>query len=187
MHIEAAIRARLADSDNVGMGTQCLFVSLDETWGVKLYAHELERDAARVCQEIGHENDVAPEVGESFDIPMPRTEFRPDWWPLDLKPERLFGYFTQIARTLRCECDSNSCESDCWEKSDAVSRELRRTCKELGFWHVGDLSSNNIGELPNGQYVVIDWDARFFGRMALTNKEIRSLQKITTDPGLYRY
>jgi len=121
-------------------GYSCMYIPLNENFGVKMFRSRKERDAARKYQKLGHKHDIGPAVYQNVRI------FHGIPSKFTVKKIYKWGYVTQVAII-------NNLVSHHSKEYNALAEKLR----ELGL-SAGDLHSYNVGRI-NGKLVCIDFDS----------------------------
>lgn len=130
-------------------GISCIFVKMNDKWGIKLYQSEDVRDRNYYWQMNALELGAGPELRGRID---------------NVHPEYQYGYITEIVEVLGdifpeeffCEHDSPfEAEYEFNEMLLQEMDELFECLESIGF-NTSDLHLNNIG-YKDGRYVCIDF------------------------------
>lgn len=132
-------------------GAVCRFVQLSKKWGVKLYRHEKVRNACFDRQFRANRHNLGP---------IARKPFKKKLWNI-----QWFGFITEIAITID---ESGKCND---------KNQLQRDLLKIGIDN-GDLHPYNMGHLPNGNLVCIDFshcapDSDEYGNMNIIDENWR--------------
>ena len=135
------IKRRLEKRKDLNLkGGFCVFIKLNDRWGVKLYNTKEKRDECFVLQLRASRKKVAPKVGfkvrESFIFSRYNRES--EYW----------GFLTEVA-----DLPFNTLYN---KKAQKVSRILQSRMFKRGF-DTDDLHAYNIGKIGE-RYVCIDFD-----------------------------
>lgn len=136
----AIVNEKFEDAEN---GMQCVFVPVDDFFGVKLYFDKSKRDECYRNQEMCFEHGFAPEVGDTFDLP--RGTYR-------------YGYFSEIA--VMAKKHDGYTNGYWWERDH--EEELDQLLQEIETatgWYINDSHADNFGYI-NGTLVPIDFGER---------------------------
>lgn len=112
-------------------GMQCVFVALDNKWGIKLYFDQDKRDQCYQLQEECLDHGLAPELGDIVDLP---SGFY------------CYGYITEIAQIVA----HNDSDGRIWEmrNSEDVQDLIANLYKCTG-WQMIDNHYQNFGYVNN--------------------------------------
>lgn len=121
-------------------GMQCVFVAIDEQWGIKLYFNSCKRDECMENQQNCYNVGLAPEVGPPIDLP--NGFYR-------------YGYITERAKVAVEGCYGP--KHRVWEDQNRIQvQELRAELEERADWYMGDDHAGNFGYI-RGKLVPIDF------------------------------
>jgi len=123
-------------------GASCLYVPLTKTICAKLYNRRQARNRTYDLQQHAAVYDLAPKVGEQFDVSLLFVDRLDEWC---VSTHRMYGYLSQRARMTGRFIS----EDDEWY--------MRESLRDIGINHC-DLHSSNVGYI-NGFMVCIDFDA----------------------------
>ena len=127
-------------------GCFCCFVQINATHGIKFYETESIRDRAKDLQSHTATFGLAPNVGESCEMPWMISWPRPHRWNSD--PTTVHGFITEL-------CNTNPIEE---HEFDTLYETL-----EMHGLGTGDMApSHNVGRMPDGRCVRYDFDPFFF-------------------------
>jgi hypothetical protein len=135
-----------AKRDQLPRGVACMFVKLNEQWGLKVYRDSDTRDSCYRDQKRMATYGFGPQVGPSFKVGY------------------FYVYVTQVAMPLMDAADGNMDRDDFWREFDELNQNhiLRRMIRELQGkmkakgWELDDAHVNNIGVI-DGLLVCIDF------------------------------
>ena len=155
-------------------GCSATFVSINETWGLKYWESSRKAGDNYRMNKLAAEFGLAPKVGEMVTFKLPNT---PDSWD-DREEIEYHGYFVEkIEMTYQQRFYR---EDDSWWETTEDSEgnwdyvvprinnsldferldlpNLPAMLQEVGFDEVEDLHWANVGWLPDGRFVCIDFD-----------------------------
>lgn len=165
-------------------GCEATFVSINETWGLKYWYSQRKAEHTYRMNKHAAEFGLAPKVGEMIQFALPTGD--------EGESETYHGYFVEkIEMTYK---DRYYGEDDSWwaEEEDedgntylVIPRDrdnnidfpevdlpdLVEQLKEIGFSRVEDLHWENVGWMPDGRFVCIDFD---YCRLEEINEEHES-------------
>jgi hypothetical protein len=142
--IQETVNSKLHNSPS---GIMCIFVALNEKWGIKLYMSKRYRDDSFKRQSLAASLGLAPEVGESIDLGVGKWKY---------------GFITEIVELVTDrEKPANMCvlvwawpwSKENWEK---IEPTIDRLQKEIG-WYFADYHGENWGYHKDGHLIPIDF------------------------------
>jgi len=137
-------------------GDRCLYIPMNDEFGMKLYHECAARDASWENQDIGFEAHIGPEAMECFTVSEETTQhifkeldsYIPTDWCGEIT--KLWGFVTQSVEEVPI--------------TDEELEELSNRMMENGFAARDLMCDFNVGKL-DGQAVCLDFDAYTVGQM----------------------
>ena len=166
MYVElAVVTAKNTPLNEYQSGVSAKFLRLDSKWGIKLYKSERERNYTYRLQKIASKQGLAPQVRDVL--------------CLEIDDKMYYGYLTECVTETALErwinendlpelkimnrdergdayYDAGSMLDDSQEFTD-----LTLNMEESGF-QVCDMHAANVGWLPDGRLVCIDFDCSYY-------------------------
>jgi hypothetical protein len=146
-----ALVPRLAVRANSGVS--CVYVRWSKRAGLKIFVRRTVRDYAAQAQRLAAEVGAAPRAGPSFSFRCPSIACRP---PAPGSPV-LDDTGRPSAQVVNCYCYWTEHADPAPSPIAPWLTPLRRTLRGIGVRH-NDLRKDNIGTLPDGRVVCIDFD-----------------------------
>lgn len=137
------------DDEFDSSGSDCMFIDMQNGWGIKCYWDKEARAVSYLCQKYAASLGFAPEVGKQFTVvdPCDGNEY--------------FCHLTEVVETIvEYGIDNDHCMDDD-EYEDPPFYEERLDWiyefEEVTEFDYADNHAGNFG-FKNGKLVCIDWD-----------------------------
>ena len=145
-------------------GRHCVFIALNDKWGIKLYCSRMSRHDAYERQKEVYEWGYAPAVGEVIDLPSFED------MPSQITSSKLqYGYITEIVtccrETIIEEAGGDTHGShygaveERWKEKTRKQRQAARQFMLQNDYNYYDDWSANWGVTKDGRLVAIDFGA----------------------------
>jgi hypothetical protein len=141
-------------------GCQATYIRVDDQWGMKFFENSAIRDKTYRLQQLAHGEKAAPALGEKF-------EFR-------LEGQTKFGYITESVTATwydrwaeaNHEVDPFATLGDYGCLYDEIRQFMEDSLEHTNLifrlekcgLRTRDMHWKNVGWLPNGDFVAIDFD-----------------------------
>jgi hypothetical protein len=137
------------------------FVNVGDGWGLKFYTNETDRDYTYDKQKIAYHHGIAPNVGHKMDFKLGSYQY--------------YGYLTEMADVIKDKfCREHNVVGDVYSvKNEHLSpaylavqdamyasddhENLVTELECLGY-DPNDMHWGNVGYMPDGRMVAIDFD-----------------------------
>lgn len=155
---EAIQKVRQTPPHAFGSGSTAKFVRIDEVWEFKFYHDNTDRDNCHFLQKKAYKNEIAPRVGEKVDFTLgghPRygyiTELAIIPYDEFLKLHNVEDsedneYVSRLYSVMEGELYNQPAYSDLMDKMEELNMS------------VIDMHPGNVGWMPDGRLVCIDFD-----------------------------
>jgi hypothetical protein len=140
----------------VESGCAARFVPFIDGWGIKFYPDEDTRDSTHTLQDRAYTDGLAPEVGDKFEF--------------NIDGIKRYGYLTKMAKVCKATYAEQwgiPYNKAAWDKRREEAEEeirkrpeYRQLMEEMEFfvYDTCDMHWGNVGYLPDGRMVAIDFD-----------------------------
>ena len=148
--------------DKYSMGIAAKFMPIDDIWGLQFYNNKEDRDKTYSRQNEAWRHGLAPRLGKKFRMTTPTG--------------KVYGYITEVVETLYdravrnagydipihkfCNHENSSIRQACYKEEeklmDKTHDQLLKDLEDIGLY-TGDMHWGNVGWLPDGRLVAIDF------------------------------
>jgi hypothetical protein len=145
MNATSTAKSLIKDSpaSKISSGCSAKFIRIDDKSGIKYYESKLMRDFTYKIQKRAHKYGVAPKVGSKFTT--------------TIDGDKVYGYITETIMYTHKEQYLKDIIRSVREKDVPGYYELINILENKVKITIDDMHWANIGWLPNGQLVAIDF------------------------------
>ena len=134
-------------------GVCAKFARINDEWGIKLYRDEYTRDKTYRFQDLANSVECAPRLGDKFSVVLPDDKTYYGYITECITETFLKRYLNRLG--LECNSDEHYDLLDEMEEDE----EFKTLCRDINSIGIStnDMHASNVGYLPNGRLVAIDF------------------------------
>lgn len=142
--VETIRKSPTVAADNRGEFAQ--FRYINGTWGLKYWYSSHSRDEEYRKNSHAAEHNLGPATGAKIDF--------------ELDDQQYYGFFVELVKIYGESEDYNEAEYGEGSHDEAMDacHILENELRDIGFTSVCDMHCNNFGQLPDGTWVVTDFN-----------------------------
>jgi len=138
-------------------GVAAKFTRIDDKWGIKLYRNEYMRDKTYRFQDLAHSIGCAPSLGDKFKVVLPDDREYHGYITECISETFLKRHLNELGLESKSDLSSDEYYNILDEMED--DEEFKILCEEINSIGIStnDMHASNVGYLPNGKLVAIDF------------------------------